>query len=431
MNLAALEHDLRTYRPAGLTLPEAFVWPRYEGLSLGNLPATLAQCFGATLAAGTLPPLRADLLAGLTDGVERVVMVLLDGLGWELLQRLLAGDEGLIFHRLAERGRLLPITTTFISTTNSVLATLRSGFPPVQHGLLAYEMYLREFHTGVECISFRPTAAPGGVLLENWGLEPEKFLPVPSLSQQLAAQGIPSDQVIAAPLLNSALTQMFFRGVREMHGHVAASDFWYTLRAVLRQHQDERFLLGGYWSIVDTLEHRRGPQHSTVEGEVRSLSYFIAEHFLKGLTAAEREGTLLLFLADHGQMHTPIERAIALEDHPALRDALLLPTLGEPRVPFFYPRAGRVEWVREYLVEHFGDRFYCMTQAEVLASGLLGPGEPYAEVPHRLGDLVCIATDGTSLVRTREKLGKNQGLHGGLRSEEMLVPLLGVRLEEV
>lgn len=431
MNLASLEHNLRTYRPAGIELPEAFVWPRYEGLSVGNLPATLAQCFGVTLAEGALPPLRADLLDGLTDGVERVVMLLIDGLGWELLQRLMARDDGLIFHRLAERGRLFPITTTFLSTTNSVLTTLRTGFPPVRHGLLAYEMYLREWQAAAECLGFFPIASRGFAPLEGWGLDPDTFIPVPALTRQLAARGIPSDQVIAGQLTRTALTRMFFPDVRKVYGHVTASDFWYTLRAVLQEQRGERFMLGGYWGAVDTLEHHEGPRHATVEEEVRSLSYFIAEHFLKGLTAAEREGTLLVLLADHGQIDTPAARTITLDDHPALRDALVLPPLGEARVPFFYPRAGRGPWVRAYIEEHFGDRFVGMEQAALLASGLLGPGEPYAEVYHRLGDLVCIATDDTTLVRERAQVGRLKGRHGGLRSEEMLVPLLAVRLDSL
>ncbi len=83
MNNRALEHDLRTYRPAGYEhLPEDFVWPRYEGFSVGNIPATVARLLGAR-PRRLLPPLRADLLDGLTDGVRRIVLLLVDGLGWE------------------------------------------------------------------------------------------------------------------------------------------------------------------------------------------------------------------------------------------------------------------------------------------------------------------------------------------------------------
>ena len=135
--------------------------PRYDGLSVGNLAATSARALGATLS-DALPPLRADLLGDLTDGVERVVLVVVDALGWLQLQRAMARYPDLVFHKLAASGRLLPITTTFASTTTSVLNTIWSGQPPIRHGVLAYEMFLREWLMAVESISFSTTHEPFG-----------------------------------------------------------------------------------------------------------------------------------------------------------------------------------------------------------------------------------------------------------------------------
>jgi len=44
MDIVILERDLRTYRPTGAPpLPEGFIWPRYEGLSVGNLAGTVGR----------------------------------------------------------------------------------------------------------------------------------------------------------------------------------------------------------------------------------------------------------------------------------------------------------------------------------------------------------------------------------------------------
>lgn len=430
MNNRALEHDLRTYRPAGYEhLPEDFVWPRYEGLSVGNIPATVARLLGAR-PRRLLPPLRADLLDGLTDGVRRIVLLLVDGLGWEQLGGMMAQDDGLIFHRLAERGRLLPLTTVFPSTTNNVLATLRTGVPPVRHGLLAYELYLREWQMAVECISFSPLAAQGSAALEDWGFEGETFLPVPSLAQLLSVQGVLTYQVIAKHISKGALSQMYFRGMRKVYPHIFASDFWYTVREMLQSHRNDRFLLSAYWSAVDTLGHHHGPRHGTALNEVRTLSHLLKTSFLNELEPVDREGTLLLMLADHGQITTTADRGIALADHPALIDMLRLPTLGESRAPFFYARAGHLAEAREYLETHFGEQMLCLDQNEVLKSGLLGPGEPYREVEHRLGDLVgLMKQDDVAFARDHDNLGRLRGRHGGLGAGEMLVPLLAIRLD--
>jgi len=429
MDVRSLEHDLRTYRPAGMTaLPEPFVWPRYEGFSVGNLPATIASALGGELS-DALPPLHPDLLDGLTEGVRRVVTVLLDGMGWEQLRWAMQRDPKLVLGKLGERGRLLPLTTVFPSTTCNVLATLRTGAAPVQHGLLAYEMFLREWQMGVECITFSPSAHHVPGQLGEWGMDTKTFLPVPSFAQQLAARGIPTDAVIASHLKHGPLTRIYFRGVRRLYGHAYASDFWAALRDALQAHRGERFYLSGYWGAIDGLSHLHGPLHETVYSEMRTLGILLQSTFLDALEPEDREGTLLLILADHGQIAVPADQAIILDTHPVLRDALILPPLGEARAPFFYVRAGHLAEVQAYLEDTFDEQMVCLSQDDVIESGLLGPGSPYAEVRHRLGDLVGLLRGGGVLVRDPGILGILHGRHGGLMPQEMLIPLIALRLD--
>ncbi len=430
MDTTTLERDLRTYRPDGApSLPEHFVWPRYEGLSVGNLAATVGQALGATLP-GVLPPLRDDLLDGLLDGVQRIVLVLIDALGWETLQDVMARRPDLIFHRLAAQGRLWPITTTFLSTTNSVLSTIHTGRSPVEHGLLAYSMFLREWLMAVEAISFSTMHTPFEGTLTEWGLEPEKFLPVPAIGQLLAVQGIASYALTLDRFVKTPLSVMHNHGMQEILGYATASDFWLTLRHILEQ-RTERGFVSAYWSAVDTLAHRLGPLDESGDAEIVSLALLMEEIFFNRLTLAARKGTLLLLTADHGQITTPPGSEILLDQHSALLDALFLPPLGEGRVPFFYVRNGQYEMVRQYVDEHFAEQFIFFSQDEVLRSGLLGPGKPSAEVRHRLGDIVGIATGNAHFARDAESVKKKPmlGRHGGLTPQEMLVPLLAVRLD--
>jgi len=122
-----------------------------------------------------------------------------------------------------------------------------------------------------------------------------------------------------------------------------------------------------------------------------------------------------------------------LDDHPMLKEMLLMSSLGESRVPFFYVRNGRYDAAWDYLNAYLADYFVFMSQEEVIGSGLLGPGEVYVEVPHRLGDIVGIARGSYCLNRHPPKPDgeKKQmlGRHGGLAAQEMLVPLLAVRLD--
>ena len=429
MNIKQLEHNLRTYRPAGIDLPDNLVWPRYEGLSVGNLAATIGQALGVPLE-GTLPPLRADLLDGMLDGVKRVVLLVMDALGWEQLRWVMNNDPDSVFHSLSEQGRLMPLTTTFLSTTTSVLSTIWSGCAPLQHGQLAYEMFLREWEMAVESIAFSSTHAPFKRTLLKWGFEPEKFQPIPTLGEQLAAQGVPAYAVTFAAFVDSPLSKMNHRGMKATYGYKTASDFWLTVRRALEAHPDDAHtLITGYWSAVDGLAHTWGPFDETGDAEIRALAWQMNEIFLKRLAPADREGTLLLITADHGQITTPPETAILLDDHPDLYNALFMRPLGESRVPFFHVRNGYYDQVWDYVQTYLSDYFVPFSQQDLITSGLLGPGEMYAEVPHRLGDIVAIAKGQHYLEHDPEKAKKMRGRHGGLHAQEMLVPLLALRLD--
>ena len=125
MECSELESELRNYVPVGVgqfcpDLPNTMIWPRYEGRSVGNLAQTVAQALGCSLP-DSLPGLDPELLGDCLHGVRRVVMLVMDALGWLQLQRVMAADRDLVFHQLAVQGQIVPMTTTFLSTTNSVL----------------------------------------------------------------------------------------------------------------------------------------------------------------------------------------------------------------------------------------------------------------------------------------------------------------------
>jgi hypothetical protein len=426
-----IERDLRSHRPpapGSLQLPASFVWPRYEGVSVGNLAGTVAQLLGGTLP-DALPPLLPEVLGDLGQGVKRVVLLVMDGLGWLQLRGVMARHAGLIFHRLADAGRLRPITSTFLSTTNSVLSTIWTGRPPLAHGLLGFELYLREWMMAVESIGFSSPFELFSGTLSRWGFDPETFLPVPSLAQLLAPQGIATVSVIHSRFATTPLSRMHFRGAAEVRGHAEGSDFWLTLRRALEHHRGKRMLLSGYWSAVDSLAHKFGPGDETGEAEVWSMASLMEELFLKRLPEKDRAGTLLLLTADHGLVKASRSMTVVFDRHPPLREWLWMRPVGEGRVPFFYVRDGCYQAAWDYLHEHFGEEFVFCSREQLLESGLLGPGAMYAEVPFRLGDIIGIAKGGGGFVGASEDLDRLAGRHGGLSPEEMLVPLLAVRLD--
>jgi hypothetical protein len=68
---------------------------------------------------------------------------------------------------------------------------------------------------------------------------------------------------------------------------------------------------------------------------------------------------------------------------------------------------------------------------EALDAGLWGPGPLHPETRSRLGDLLLLATGNGWLADSTGQMPEFRGMHGGLTSEEMLVPSLWLRLDDM
>ncbi len=402
-----------------------FVWPQYEGGSIANLPATMAAILGTRLEG--LPPLDPYLWKDLAPGTERVIAILMDAVGYLALRRLMDQDPEFLFARLARKGSFTHITSVFPSTTVAALASFWTARPPIEHGLTGYTLYFKEFGVVANAIALAPMRNEKGDSLEKWGLEPEKLVPVPSFPQLLSPFGIKVFVLIHREFVRSPFSRALHREVAEARGFLTTPEMWIILRHLLREKAGEKAIISVYWGLVDALAHLYGPDDETWEAELRSFAFSMERDFLERLEPQDRKGTLLILFSDHGQVPANPERAVLAMKHPELWELLALPPTGESRASYLYVRDGRKEQVRAYLEEKIGS-FTVMDSAEAVEKGLFGRGTPAPGFSSRIGDLIAIARGEEHLVWGYEE-PKLKGRHGGLSPEEMLVPLLMVRLD--
>jgi predicted AlkP superfamily pyrophosphatase or phosphodiesterase len=412
--------------PGFLPPEEAWVLPHYQGLSIANLPATIAALLGTELP-GALPPLPRELWADWLPGLRRVMLIILDALGYRMLQGMQATGEGWPFSRLAQAGRLIPLTSVLPSTTDAAMISLRSGRSPAEHGWLAYEIYLRELGIAANAIRLRTVWGGRDDLLIDFGLDPDRIVTVPSVAEHLAAAGIPSRSVLTYYLRNTGFTKMLYRGTTEVRGHAQASDLWFHLRQLLADTRGDRTFLSGYWSGLDHAAHVYGPESEPWQAEFRTVSHLLEREFLAELPAEDRDGTLLLITADHGQIRIAQDHIVTANEDPELSQHLLVPIMGESRAAFVYPRPGRAEAIRSYLEGAFPGWFVIVDSTQALDAGLMG--QPVADETYaRAGELLVLGRTDHALQRSRPEVPM-LGRHGGLSPEEMLVPLIGTRLD--
>ena len=427
------ETIIRQHRLPGLDnlSQDEFILPHYNGLSIANLPATATALLGGSLQSPP-PTLPQELWADWTPGLRRVILVILDALGYLRLRQQMETDQDLrVFQQLAGAGRFFPLTSVFPSTTTAALSTFWTGSTPAEHGMLGYELYLREYGVLANLISISPTWDKQAEALVEWGLKPEEFLPVPDLGKRLDAHNIALRGLTYAGFVNSGMSRIFRRGYDESTSYTTLADMWTTLRQMLKQKPQsptDQELIIAYWGGIDSVAHNHGPGTENWQAELRSIAYSLEREFLRPLPAPDRDGTLLLITADHGQAYTLPENSSHLTDHPALKNMLAVPLSGESRATYLFPRHDRAGDVRAYFAQHLTDKFILLDSATALEAGLFGTGTPAPETRFRIGDLLALARGSNTLGRG-DKKPKLKGRHGGLTPEEMLVPLIGVRLD--
>jgi len=260
-----LEQRLRAGSIAGVSerLGDGpWVLPDYAGHSLANVPATAARLLGAEMD-GLQSPAEACYWQHLGAPVRRVVIVLVDALGYVYLRRMMGDPRADIWRGLADRGVLFPMTAVCPSTTVTSLSTWVTGASPAEHGLLGYELWLREFGVLAEMLTMRPVYGVGTETLVEWGLDPTRLLPVPTLAERLAPQNIGTIGFVAAKHRTSPLSQALYRGAERLIGYEDVGDLWRRLRGLLETPPDRSELILAYWGGVDTAIHL----HGTGEGE--------------------------------------------------------------------------------------------------------------------------------------------------------------------
>lgn len=411
-------------RAADLAKPAAhgLVAPAYDGRTIGSILPSVLDALGAPRPDRMLPPLR-DLPPGLLEGVERIVLLTLDGWGWHQLHQHLAGG----WQRLVQRGTLVPLTTVSPATTTAAMATLNTGLAPGQHGLLGYHLWLQEFGCIANMISYAPATGGRGFDAQ---VKPEDFFDLPTAAPLLERGGARHLNVTRREFLGSALTRMLYKGGASV-GTTTLGELLVELRHGLATMRGPG-LIQGYWPSIDTVAHGRGPGSPHHAAEIALVGDALAREVLDKV---QDPRALLLVTADHGLVDTPPELLLRVRQHPELAEALLLPPWGDSRWAFLQSREGHRDALRRALLDRMGPGAQVLPIAEVERLGLLGPLPWHPRTRGRLGDLVALPGPGRSIAWpfVWEQPGKPPkeellGRHGGATPEEMLVPLLAVRL---
>ena len=400
--------------------------PEYEGGSILNIPASV----GEILNVSGFPnqPLNPGILETFSSQVDNLILVLVDALAYHRLEEWLNEDPELPWHKIAENGILAPLTSICPSTTCAAITSFWTGRPAAEHGIIGYEMWLKEFGIVTNMIEHKPiTYRARGGGLELAGFEPESFLNIPSVSDLYHQQGIETHAFQHFAIINSGLSRMFM-GDAVRHGIRSSTDMWIGIRELLESRRNQRKYIWAYWDSLDGISHLYGPDSERARAEFFSFSASFRNHFLNKLDPTLHENTAVILTADHGMITTDRDNShYHLINHPEFLDMLHLRPTGENRLAFLHVKPGKHDQIREYMDRAWPDEFLLLEPQKAVEEGMFGPGSPHPELPNRMGDLI-VAAKGDAYWWWADKPNPLIGRHGGLSSEEMMVPFLGGRL---
>ena len=412
--------------PHSLNAGENIVYPNYDGLSLVNIPASICGWLGVPILGAS--GLSSDVTARHDRTNRHVILLVVDGMGLNTVQTALqsAADQP----DLAVWGEfdvLAPLTSITPSTTAAALTTLWTGLPPSKHGIMAYEVWLKEYGLIANLIRHAPVGIawePGS--LAKSGFDPLTFLPVPTLGPHLLRHGIQSTTFQHFSIARSGLSNMLMQDV-DIKPFRSLSDLWVSLDAHLEAATAERAYTYIYWGDLDEHSHLFGPHDPRTSLEFTAFSRQFGDFLLRLRARSAAQDTLLLVTADHGHLSTPKQPHYELRNHPELRNCLVMYPSGEARLPFAYLRPGREETFLRYIERAWPAEFIAVPSGQALQAGWFGSPPFYERVPDRIGDYVIVPRNNAcGFFGDRDNI--LLGRHGGMSRTEMLVPLLSMVL---
>lgn len=359
--------------------------PAYGGACLSSLvPALLSP----------VPEAREWMPLAVREAAQ-VVLLVLDGLGWEQLQErselapvLGAMDGG-------------PITSVAPTTTATALTSISTGLPPAGHGVVGYRVrvgardVLNVLRWNTAAGDARPTVPP------------EAFQTSPAFG------GTAPPVVTRAEFATTGFTAAHLAGTR-LHGWRLPSAVPVEVGRLLRA--GEPFVYA-YYDGVDKVAHDRG------FGSYYDAELVATDRLVGDLLDVLPPEAALVVTSDHGQVQ--VEGA-GIELAPeVMGDVDLLS--GEGRFRWLHARPGTASRLAATARRLYDEVAWVRTFDEVVEEGWLG-GRPSPEVARRLGDVALVPFEPVAFLDPADT-GESRLVcrHGSLTPAEALVPLLAKR----
>jgi len=389
-----------------------FCRPLYDTYCFSKIPGTVLRLFGKESEA--LP--QDCWVEGTYDAV---VLFLIDGFGWEFLEK--NHTKYPFLSRFFREGIVSKLTSQFPSTTAAHITTLCSGSEVGQTGI--YEWFFYEPQLGrviapllycyagdKKCGSLKDIIAPG------------KLLPSETIFQKLKKEGISSYIFQPKDISHSIYSNWMFRG-----GEVQGYDRFSKCLSTVLPLVERGGLFYIYFGDIDYDSHHHGMDSKQVERSMDKC-FTALEEFWKKLSQTKQKVACLV-TADHGM--TSIDPATTFflnKEIPSIEEMIekgadkrLLTPAGSCRDYFLHVLPEKLQEAKALLTEALKNQALVCEVSQLIDEGFFGSKDVSNDFLERVGNLVILAY-GNNSIWWYEKDRFDQkffAMHGGLTRSEM------------
>jgi len=358
-----------------------------------NLSNSILAHFGIKPFHPTLPELDQILTA---KNYQNIVLVLYDGVGYNILNRNLPQSSILRTHTISKLSAVFPPTT--IASTRSIL----TGKFPIETGWIGWDQYVSPIDKTVTMFRnvIKDTLEPAA----SFNVA-QKYFPTTTILN-LINQRTDIAAVAISPYDNDGSMPLLYKAA-------SLPDFTKKLKKLCST-KGQKFIYA-YIDVFDDASHRHGPDSAPAQKVLKDLESLTAK-LVKNL-----QDTLLIITADHGHILT---NYFLLSDYPDIVQILQRETSLEKRATSFSVQPEYLDTFPFLFKKHFSDQdFVLLTKQQVLDSQLFGPGTPHPLADSVIGDFVSISISDKAIAYDT-RAHRNPSNHAGATPDETIVPLI-------
>lgn len=375
------------------------VFPNYDKCIL-NLITSIIKHYGVETKYSGL----ADVDKILENNYENIVLIVLDGMGSNLL-------KNVSFDSFFMKNKIDDITSVYPSTTVAAMNTYYSGKPPIETGWIGWSQYFKEYGRAIDV--FKESDSYTEEKYPDAKINILDLIDYKSIFEKIEES---TNNKVKAYEINP--TKCSNRSNRT----IKADSIEYMCEDIesICNNKDKNFILA-YSDYPDYILHREGCNSE----EVKKFIINAEKTIEKLCEKLQNTNTLVLISADHG--HNDIEKTYNILELQDINECLIMPPSLESRAVSFWVKDNKKEEFEKIFNFKFKDEFILFTKKEFLEKHFLGYGNMHKKIDDFIGNYMAVSI-GNSIIKLGTHISKDKyekaSTHCGLTPNEMIVPLI-------